>query len=127
MGKENKTDVMMDDHELDEALKLAEARDNQFEYTHELKTPFKWEDKEYTSLSFDWGKLTGRDGLAIEAEMQSLGSPVVIPSLSGEYLARMAARACNEKISVDVLMALPLREFNRIRSVARSFLLRSEL
>ena len=120
-------DVMIDEKELEEAAKLAEARENQYEYEHELKDPFTWEGRTYKKFKFDWGKLTGRDGLAIESEMQALGTPVVIPSLSGDYLIRMAARASVETVSVDVLLGLPLREYNRIRSAARSFLLRTEL
>ncbi len=120
-------DVMIDGKELEEAARLAADRENQYEYEHELKTPFEWEGKTYKKFKFDWGKLTGRDGLAIESEMQAMGTPVVIPSLSGDYLIRMAARASVEPLAADVLLALPLRDYNRIRSAARSFLLRTEL
>lgn len=120
-------DVMIDGKELEEAARLAAEKENQYEFEHELKAPFTWEGRTYKKFKFDWGTLTGRDGLAIESEMQALGTPVVIPSLSGDYLIRMAARASVDPVGVDVLLALPLRDYNRIRSAARSFLLRTEL
>lgn len=96
-------------------------------YMHKFKTPFSYEGKTYDELCFDFGKLTGKDGLAIENEIQAMGRPVIIPSLSGEYLLRMAARACTTRIGFDVLKAMPLSDYNRIRSAARNFLTSAEL
>lgn len=125
-NKANKEqEVEIDGKELEKAEEL--AKENEDEYTHVLKKPFQYEEGTYKELHFEWGKLTGNDGLKIENEMQSLGMPVVIPSLSGEYLIRMAARASVERIPTDALMALPIRDYNKIRSMARSFLLRTEL
>ena len=50
---------------------------------------------------------------------------MIVAEMSGEYLLRMAARACSVKISADDLAAMPLGDYNKIRSRARSFLLRS--
>ena len=91
-------------------------------YTHKFKAPFSYEGKTYEELCFDFGRLTGRDGAAIENEIQISGRPVIVPSLSGEYLMRMAARACTTRIGFDVLKAIPLSDYNRIRSAARNFL-----
>lgn len=126
-GKELGTDMTIDKKELDAAEQMAAQRENAYEYVHNLDRPFEYEGRTYENMHFDWGKLTGNDGLAIENEMQAKGTPVVIPSLSGEYLIRMASRASVEGIAVNVLAALPIREYNRIRSEARSFLLRTEL
>lgn len=93
-------------------------------YIHKFKEPFEYEGKTYEELSFDWGKLTGKDALAIENELSTLGKVFISPEFSAEYLIRMAAKACTEPIGTDVLSALPLREFNSIRSRARAFLLR---
>ena len=76
-------------------------------------------------MDFDFNKLTGQDSLSIENELQALGKPVIVAEMSGEYLIRMAARACSVKISADDLAAMPLGDYNKIRSRARSFLLRS--
>lgn len=98
-------------------------------YTHIFKTPFTCligtEKRTFEQLTFEFNKLTGRDSIAIENELQSLGKPVIVAEMSGEYLIRMAARACSEKISADDLVSVPLADYNKIRSRARSFLLRS--
>ncbi|MBR2941843.1 MAG: hypothetical protein IKB82_00440 [Clostridia bacterium] len=98
-------------------------------YTHVFKTPFfctiGTEQRSFDQLTFDFNKLTGRDSLAIENELQALGKPVIVAEMSGEYLIRMAARACTEKIGADDLAMAPLADYNKIRSRARSFLLRS--
>lgn len=120
-------EMRIDETEMEEAERLAEAAENKYQYIHKFNTPVTYEDKTYEKLHFDWGKLTGNDGIAIETEMQMLGTPVVIPSLSGGYLIRMASRASEEKVGIDFLMKLSIRDFNKIRSEARSFLLKSEL
>ncbi len=124
MEKE-KFEVVIDEKELEEAKKMAEKEKNQ--YVHVFQKPFSYEGKTFEKLTLNWEKLTGYDGLAIENELQSLGKPVVIPSLSGEYLIRMAARASTEVIGADAISAMPIRDFNKIRSEARSFLLKTEL
>ena len=91
-------------------------------YTHKFKAPFSYEGKTYEELCFDFGRLTGRDGAAIDIEIQISGRPVIVHSLCGEYLMRMAARACTTRIGFDVLKAIPLSDYNRIRSAARNFL-----
>lgn len=94
-------------------------------YTHIFAQPFTHGDKTYEEMAFDFGKLTGGDCLAIEAELQMMGKPLVAPEFSGEFLVRMAAKAAG--VGADVLMAMPLADYNRIRSRARSFLLKSGL
>ena len=84
------------------AAKAAAAADP-YTYTHKLQKPLDYEGKHYESLTFDWGKLTGNDSLAIEAELTALNQPVIIPSMSAGYLIRMACRACTEPIGVDVI------------------------
>lgn len=91
-----------------------------------LSCPVTYENKTYTELSFDFDKLTGEDSLSIENELQAQGKFVVAPTFSGEYLVRMAARACTANIGQDLIRALPISDYNRIRSAARSFLLKSE-
>jgi hypothetical protein len=104
-----------------------EAETGESVYTHKFKTPYDYQGKPYSELTFNWGKLTGRDGLAIENEMQQLGKALVAPVFSGEYLVRMASRACTEPLGADAFDGMPLFDYNKIRSAARSFLLQSEL
>lgn len=101
------------------------GKENSAFYTHIFTTPYTCGEKIYETMDFDFGKLTGADCLAIEAEMQALGKPLIAPEFSGEFLVRMAARAGG--IGSDVLMAMPMTDYNRIRNRARSFLLRSGL
>lgn len=91
-------------------------------YTYKLSKPFEYEGKTIKEIKFDFDKLTGADSLAIENEMMSLGKFFVQPSLSGEYLMRFASRACG--IGIDVLKAMPIVDFNNIRNIAKSFLMR---
>jgi hypothetical protein len=95
-------------------------------YTHTFKSPFAYMGKEYAELRFDWDSLTGNDALNIEAEMAALGKPVVVPAFSGDYLIRMAAKACAVQIGADAFGLMKLSDYNRIRTAARSFLLTSE-
>lgn len=104
-----------------------EAKNSEYTYTHKFRKPFDYQGTAYNELTFDWGKLTGEDSLAIENEMQQLGKPVIVPTFSGEYLIRFAARACTEKIGSDAFRRMPIGDYNRIRNAARSFLLKSEL
>lgn len=127
----NKPDITIDPKEYKAAIRAATRSVDLNTYTHHFKRPFKFvsgaEERTVDDLTFDFGSLTGRDSLNIEAELQSLGKPVVVAEMSGEYLIRMAARACTEKIGADSLANMPLSDFNRIRGRARSFLLHSEL
>ena len=109
--------------EMDAAEEAAEQIDSVGVYTHEFKKPFTYEGKTYESLTFNSDALSGADSLAIENEMLALGKALVAPEFSGEYLIRMAAKAA--KISSTVIEAMPLYDYNRIRSRARTFLLRS--
>ena len=102
------------------------AAESENTFTLTFRKPFVYQGKTYKELVFDWDRLTGKDGLAIENEMQQLGKPVIVPTFSGEYLIRMAARACLDTIGSDAFEAMPLAEYNRVRSAARSFLLKSE-
>lgn len=119
----NKNNTKIDAKEF--AVAENEAEKSGYTYTHKFAKPFECEGKTYEELTFDWGSLTGEDSLAIENEMASLGKPLITPEFSGEFLIRMAARACTTKIGSDVLSKMPLCDYNKVRNNARSFLLRS--
>ncbi len=127
MSIEKNMNPIPDDTALDLPEAVVGVENSRSTYTHKFKSPFSYEGKTYDELCFDFGKLTGKDGLAIENEIQAMGQPVIIPSLSGEYLLRMAARACTTRIGFDVMKAMPLSDYNRIRSAARNFLTSTEL
>ena len=116
---------IIDSKEFEVAEKEAKEYAGQSIYVHKLAKPFSYEGKTYNEFVFDWDTLSGNDYLSIEAEMAALGKVLVTPEFSGAFIVRMAAKACNEKIGSDVLCALPLRDFNKIRGKARSFLMNS--
>ena len=127
--KENTGTALVDGRELDAAEQA--ARDSAHSYTHVFDSPFEFEGESFGSLSFDWERLTGGDSLAIEREVLAVtGRPVVTPEFSGEYLIRMAVRACTtlrqdgkRKLGADAYRAMRMSDFNPIRNAARSFLL----
>ena len=90
-------------------------------YIHEFKIPFKYDEKIYEKIIFDFAKLTGKDMLDIENEMTARGEFVMFTEFSRNYLCNMCAKA--SKIGADILTALPMRDFNKIMSEARNFLL----
>lgn len=108
------------------AIAEKEAATSGYTYTHTFKTPVSYNGKTIDEIVFDWGKLTGNDGLAIENEMAAQGKMLIVPAFSGEYLVRLAARAGKPTVGADFFREIPLPEYNRIRSAARSFLLKSE-
>ena len=117
--------VIIDADEFSVAEKEAET--SGYTYTHVFHKPFVYMGKTINELTFEWGSLTGQDALSIEAELQAIGKPSVVPAFSGEYKIRMAARACTKTIGADAFEQMPLYDFNRITDRARSFLLKSEL
>jgi len=119
-------EVIIDENEKDLAEAEAKNEPSNGSFTLVLKAPFSYEGKEFSELHFDYDKLTGKDSLAIERELQTLNRPVVVREISGEYQIRLACRASRESVSVDFLKALPLKDCNKILNSARSFLLASE-
>lgn len=126
MDKEIKKDIPSIDPD-EFALAEEKATESEFTYTHKFRKPFEYQGKTYNELTFEWENLTGKDGLNIETELQQMGKVVVAPTFSGEYLVRMAAKACTEPIGADAFESMKLSDYNKIRSSARSFLLKSEL
>ena len=119
---------------LEDAAKEEAAAGGWERFTHTFPEPFTYEGKTFDSLTFDWGKLTGKDSLAIESEIVfRTGRAVVNAKFSGEYLVGMAVRACTSRTADgkrpdrDTLLSLPLGVFQKICGSARNFLMLSEL
>lgn len=90
-------------------------------YTHKFKTSFDYSGTAYEELTFNFERLTGRDMVAIETEMQMNNEYALAPEISRNFQSKMAARAAG--IGSDVLDAMPLPDFNKITNAARDFLL----
>ena len=115
--EKNKPDVIIDADEF--AVAEKEAEQSAYTYVHKFRKPYEYEGKTYEELTFDWGSLTGRDGLAIENELQQIGKAVIVPTFSGEYHPH-GSRACTVPIGPDAFENMPLSDFNKT-SAARSF------
>ena len=90
-------------------------------YTHVLKDVFEYEDREYSEILLDFGKLTGQDAMAAEDEMAAEGvSFIRNEAFDGGYQLITAARASG--IAKDVLLALPLRDCIALKREARRYL-----
>jgi hypothetical protein len=116
---------MSEDHKnINTVTEAEEAReDNAGVYVHRFKRPFEYEGTKYTTLNFYFERLTGRDVIAIETEMQAQNQYAIDPILSRNFQSRMAARAGG--IGSDALEAMPIQEFNKIAQAARNFLIDS--
>ncbi|MBQ9269666.1 MAG: hypothetical protein IJ206_09145 [Oscillospiraceae bacterium] len=100
---------------------MADERKDIFTLT--LKEVFEYEDKEYSEIVFDFGKLTGHDALEVEREMQEEGIGFVRnDAYDGGYQMITAAKASG--VAKDVLLALPFRDCVTIKREARKYLSR---
>lgn len=112
----------------DEELKAAQdaATDSKPSFTLKLKKPLTYNGTQYDELEFDLEGLTGSDSLAVERELNRKNINVIAPAFSIEYIIRIAARACLQPIGSDAMSLLTLRDFNRVRSAVRNFLMAAE-
>ena len=115
----------VDPKEYDAAVEEAKT-DNAPSYVHKFKKPFNYNGKDYSELAFNFDDLTGEDSLAVEAELHAKGMMLVAPTFNGEYLTRIASRACTENIGIDGFKRMRIVDFERIRSRTRNFLMASE-
>lgn len=54
-------------------------------YTHTFKKPFEYAGETYTTLTFDFEKMTGRDMVSIETEMQMNNEYCLAPEVSRSF------------------------------------------
>lgn len=123
---EGKNAVPFSDEEFEAAKDEALENDSSI-YVHKFHKPFSYLGKEYSEFAFDFESLSGADSLAVEAELQQKGINVIVPAFSPQYLIRISARACATAIGYDAFEQMSIKDYNKIRSEARSFLLNSEL
>lgn len=132
--KNNKSDleiveneVTIDPEELEATKQASAAEVDVGAVVVELRKALQYESKEYKTLSFDFDRLTGNDGMQIEREVQlTTGTAVLLPAYNTDYLIRMCVRASLEHIGADGIKSLGLRDFNTVVGKARGFLNRSE-
>lgn len=112
---------------------MEEAKNSAYEFTVEFATPFTFEGDTFEKLSFNFGGTRAKDSLAIESELNAIGKTPMVLAFSGDYLLRMAMRACTDrkpngmKLGFDFFEELPLDAYIKIRDKTRSFVLRAGL
>lgn len=111
----------MTDNEIEKASEGATGT-----FTHCFKNAIEYNGEKIEELSFDFDSLSGKDALAIDKELKAKGIIVPVPALDTDYLLIMAAKACTQNIGTDIFECMSLFDFNKIKSAARAFLLRSE-
>jgi len=104
-----------------EVTNAAMESTNEGVYVHNFKKPFKYEGNTYTSITFRFNELQGKDMIAIENEMTAQNEIVFAPEISASFLCRMAAKAGG--IGSDVIEAMPIGDFSKIKNAARNFLI----
>jgi len=116
--------VPIDEKELDQARE--EAKNAKALYTLRFSKPLEYDGETYEELKFDFDSLTGHDSLMVERELTRSGVQLVVPGFNGDYLIRMAIRACVDNVGTDIVNRMSLRDYNRLRSEMRNFLMASE-
>ena len=86
-----------------------------------FEKPFVFEDQEYGSLTLDVENLTGKDLLDASRETRAFGDVTPLIELSKTYYAFIAAKAA--KVPIELIWALPAREFSKVTVEAQNFLL----
>ena len=124
MTNEKNMNIGVDEFAVDTTERAQEKAVSGDVYTHHFEKPFVYEGKTYEKLSFVFAALTGKDFLKIEQEMNMQGLAIVTPEYSTHFIARVAVRACNEKISLDLIEALPMKDFSILRGQVKDFLTR---
>ena len=102
-------------------VETATPETNAGTYVHNFKKPFKYEGNTYTSITFCFDDLKGKDMIVIENEMTEQNEIVFAPEISASFLCRMAARAGG--IGSDAIEAMPIADFSKIKNAARNFLI----
>ena len=127
MADPKKVSEGIDEEELNAAQAEAETPADSGKRIVILKKPIERMGTTYKELHFDYDRLTGKDSLEVEEEIeQTTRLTVVAPALNLEYLIRISARACDEPIGRDDILNMNLSDFNHIRNMARNFMLRSD-
>lgn len=102
------------------------AEEESTEKVYTFKKPIEYNGKKYTTLTYDLESLTGQDSMDVEAELVRLRKGIVIEgSLNTDYIIRIFCKACKEKIGADAFQYMSLKDYNRIKTLTRNFLMES--
>lgn len=92
-------------------------------WTWELSQPITYNGEEISELKFNFNKLTGKDAIEVENELIRIGKLAIYGQASNiNYILRMAARACEKPIGIDLFDIVGVPDFNVLRTHAQLFL-----
>jgi len=86
-----------------------------------LNKPITINGVEMKEIELDFDKLTGADLISASRESGLLGDNALVPELSKQYLAVVAAKASG--FNVDDIMKLSAKDFTAITLAVQNFLL----
>ncbi|WP_020621009.1 phage tail assembly protein [Paenibacillus daejeonensis] len=87
-----------------------------------LRRAWSFEGGEVKDLNLDFDRLTGEDIISCERQyMQLEGASMLFKDANKEYQAYVAARAA--KVPVELIRALPAKDFSMVTLRAQRFLL----
>ena len=91
-----------------------------------LSKPVTYNGEEVSELTFNFEKITGRDAIEIEGELISSGKIALYSQVSNvHYIIRVAARACEKPIGIDIFDLVSISDFNSLRTHTQLFLVRT--
>ena len=106
-----------------DAAKTAE-NENTNSWSWKLSNPVTYNGEEISELKFDFSKITGRDAREIEDELQRCGKLTLYSQVSNiHYIMRVAAKACEKPIGIDLFDIVSINDYNALRTHAQLFLL----
>lgn len=127
-GTENVTDsVTAQEKRADSTDKKKNRIENARVYVHTFAEPFTYENQTYKKITFDFGRLRGKDATSLEDELAAEGRYVISPEISDVYLSKVAVGVSQPAITFDAMEELPYVDFKKIINAARNFLVKSGL
>lgn len=127
MSKSDKLDMENNVDELktkDEIAPADEGVDDEENINiFKLRKPIPNGGEPIAEIHLDFDKITGRDILAIERELNSIGNRIVMPTTSMEFAIRVFVLAAEESIDVEFMERMGAVDFNNAINKTRFFLL----
>lgn len=90
---------------------------------YKLSEPFKFEDKEYTELSFNFKGLSGKDVKQARRMFEETARVVPMLALDEEFCELMAAKAAG--VPYEFMSELPASDYLAIITMTQNFFMKS--
>lgn len=115
---------MKDENKKAEIAESVDNENNLTDWVLNLTKPIMYNGEEINELHFDFAKLTGRDAIEIESELQNMGKLTAYSQVMNiNYIIRVAARACSKAVGIDIFADMAISDFNVLRNRIQLFLI----